>query len=96
MAKLPRNLTWQQSDPLWASRLDPVLANLLIQGSQISNVILVANTPQTINHYLGKNQTGFIITDQNASASVYRTEPFNASTLTLESSANVTINLWVY
>ncbi len=93
---LTTQLDWAKANPLWASKLNPVLANLLIQGSQIAGIVLAANTPQSINHYLGKNQTGFFITDQNAAASIYRTQPFNDSTLTLEASANVTINLWVY
>lgn len=96
MGALTTQLDWPKANPLWASKLNPVLANLLIQGSQLSGIVLVANTPQSFNHFLGKNQTGWIVTDQNSSANIYRTQPFNDSTLTLESSADVTINLWVY
>ena len=96
MGALTTQLDWAKANPLWASKLNPILANLLVQGSQVLGIVLVANTPQTFNHFLGKNQTGFIVTDQSAAASVYRTQAFNDSTLTLEASANVTINLWVY
>lgn len=96
MGALTTQLDWPKANPLWASKLNPVLANILIQGLQLSGIILVANTPQTINHLLGKMQTGWIVTDQNAAANIFRTQAFNATTLTLESNANVTINLWVY
>lgn len=96
MGALTTQLDWPKANTLWASKLNPVLANLLIQGSQLSGIVLIANTPQMINHFLGKNQTGWIVTDQNAAASIFRTQPFNDSTLTIEASADVTINLWVY
>lgn len=96
MPQLSSNLPWQEANPKWAASLNPLIANLLMQGSQLGPIVLVANTPQTLNHYLGKMQTGFFPTDQNAAASIYRTQPFNAKTITLESSANVTINLWCY
>ena len=93
---LPRNLTWDKANTLWAASLDPVLANLLVQGAQLRGIVLVANTPQTLNHYLGKTQTGFIVTDLNAAAIVYRTQPFNSQTITLESSANATCSIWCF
>jgi hypothetical protein len=96
MAQLPKTVDLQQLISKWSSQLNPLLANPLLQGGQISNVVLVASTPQTINHLLGKMQTGWIITDQNAAAEVYRTQPFNDLTLTLEASANCTVSLWVY
>lgn len=96
MGALPTQLDWSKANPLWASKLNPILANLLVQGSQLSGIVLVAATPQAINHFLGKNQTGWIITDQNAGAVIFRTRAFNDSTLTLQANVNVTINLWVY
>ena len=96
MAQLPKGLSLPDTQSKWAAALNPLLANVLVQGGQISNVALVANTPQSINHLLGKTQTGWILTDQNAAAEVYRTQPFNDLTLTLEASATCTISLWVY
>ena len=96
MAKLSTSLPIGQMMPLWAAQLNPLLANVLTQGQPLNDVVLVANTPKTFNHGLGKNQTGFIVTDIQSAAIVYRTQPFNAQTITLEASANCTINLWVY
>lgn len=93
---LSTKLPWTQANPLWAAQLNPVLSNLLVEGRLLSNIALTATTPLTINHMLGKNQTGFIITDQNASASIYRTQPFNPTSLTIESTQTVTISLWVF
>lgn len=96
MAKLSTSLPYSQMLPLWAAQLNPLLANLIMQGKALNDVVLVANTPKTLNHGLGKNQTGFFVTDIQSAAMVYRTQPFNAQTITLEASANCTINLWVY
>lgn len=79
----------------WISQLNPLLANILTQGSLLPNISLI-NGVNTFNHYLGKQQTGWLITDQNSLASIFRSEPLNSQTLTLTSDANVTISLWVF
>lgn len=79
----------------WKSQLDPILANQLLDGLLIVNQVLVTGT-NVINHKLGRLQVGWNIVDQNASAAIYRTKPFNNLTLTLTSSAPATINLWVF
>lgn len=94
VGQLSSNLPFDQMINKWAGQLNPVLANLLIQGLPWTGVVLVSGVPQTINHRLGRNQIGWIITDQNAAASIFRTQPFNAYSITLQSNANVTINLW--
>lgn len=80
----------------WSQQINPVLRNAILNGHPLNDIILVANTPQAINHLLSKKQQGWFITDINANASVWRTEPFNSQTLTLEADANVTISMWVY
>lgn len=92
--QLSSNLNFEQMLTKWSGVLNPVLANLLIQGLPLENVVLASGVPQTLNHNLGRNQIGFMITDQNAAASIFRTQPFNSSTITLQANANVTINLW--
>jgi hypothetical protein len=79
----------------WTSELNPLLAVSLTQGSLLPNVKLV-NGVNTFNHYLGKQLTGWFIVDQNASASIFRSAPLNSQTLTLTSSALVTVSLWVF
>lgn len=94
--QLSSNLTFDQMINKWASQLNPVIANLLLQGQPLTSIKLLSGVPRVLNHSLGRNQMGFFITDINASANIFRTQPFNSSTLTLQSSADVTINLWNY
>ena len=79
----------------WSSQINPLLAVSLTQGSLLPNVTLINGT-NTFNHYLGKQMTGWFITDQNALASIYRSAPLNSQTLTLTSNAGVTVSLWIF
>lgn len=81
--------------PLWKSILDPVIATPLIQGNLIPNVSLVTGA-NVINHLLGRQQVGWMIVDQNSSAAIYRSKPFNNLTLTLTSSAPSVVNVWCF
>jgi hypothetical protein len=92
---LPQKLPYDQMTVKWASELDPILRNLLINGQLITNVVIKTGN-NVINHKLGRKQIGYIITDQNAQAQMYRSQPLNNLTLTLTSDADVTISLWVF
>ncbi len=77
------------------SELDPILANLLVQGSLLPNISLLAGD-NVINHKLARNQIGWVITDMSAGVTIYRSQPLNNRTLVLNASAPVTISLWVF
>jgi hypothetical protein len=79
----------------WTSQLNPLLAVSLTQGSLLQNILL-KNGANTINMYLGKQMTGWFIVDQDALATIYRSQPLNSQTLTLTSSANCTVSIWVF
>lgn len=79
----------------WISELNPLLANIITQGSLLDNIALKMGA-NTFNHYLGKQQTGWILIDQDASASIYRSAPLNSQTLTLTSSAPCVVGLWIF
>lgn len=79
----------------WTSQLNPLLAVSLTQGSLLPDTKLI-NGVNTFNHYLGKQMTGWILVDQNALASIFRSQPLNSQTLTLTSNAEVTVSLWVF
>ncbi len=96
MAQLSPKLEWALANPKWASQLNPILANQLIQGNLLTGITLAATTPLAINHLLQRMMVGWFIVDQNSSAIIWRTQPFNSINLTLESSANTTLNLWVF
>ena len=94
-APLSPKLDWSLANPLWASTINPVLSNPIVQGKALNNISLVASTPLTLNHGLGRLQQGVFITPFG-NAVVWVSQPFNSSTVTLTSSANVTVNLWNY
>lgn len=95
MASLPLRLPPEQMMVKWKSQIDPLLNIPMLKGLQLDNVIL-NNGVTVINHLLGRQQQGWMITDINGAAQIYRSQPFNNLTLTLTSDAVVTVNLWVY
>lgn len=94
---LPLNLPHSQMQTKWKSQIDPILGNPLNNMSLLQNVAL-ANGTNIINHKLGRTMQGWVIADIQGVASIYRpsTAPFNDLTLTLVSSAAVTVNLGVF
>lgn len=80
----------------WKKQLDPIIKNTLVNGVLLTNISLPATTPTPISTTLGRQQQGWIITDNTADCRVWRTQPFNSTTLTLEASAATTISLWVF
>ncbi len=95
-APLSSKLEWQIANPLWAQALNPVINNSIIQGKQIDDVVLIANTPLIINHGLNRMMQGWFPVDNIADCNVWRTQILNTKTLTIESSANTTLSIWVY
>ncbi len=93
---LPLGLPPHQMESTWKAQIDPVLNCPIIDGIPLLNIVLVANTPKTLNHSLSRPQRGYFITYQNANANIWVTQPFNSQTITIEASANVTISLWNY
>ncbi len=96
MTQLSSKLVWELANPKWAAALNPLLKLPIISGNMITGVSLVASEPLVINHLLQRMQQGWIITDNTAECSVWRTKPFNTTTLTLESNQDTTIAIWVF
>jgi hypothetical protein len=95
-------MSWDLMNPRLASILNPALTNLenlmnipMLGGVQLTGIVLVANTPKQIPHKLGIVPTGWIISDLNADSVVWRTAWTN-QVITIESSANTTVSIWVY
>lgn len=93
--KLSTSLPFSLMITKWAAILNPLLDSPLNSASIISDVKLSIGS-NTINHLLGKKQTGWFLVDQQASASIYRSMPFNTTTLTLTSDAVVTVSIGVF
>lgn len=96
MGNLPLGLDLPQTQTQWSSQINPLLGNPLMRGSLVNNIKLLANTPQTISHGLSRNMQGWFVTDTNAGVVPFRTQPLNQQTLTLQASADCTINIWCY
>lgn len=92
------NRNFQLLQTQWASQLDPVIANPLVQGRLIKDVALITGST-TINHRLGRKLQGYMVVLQSASASIYDSQATNTmsdKTLVLVSDTPVTVSLWVF
>jgi hypothetical protein len=94
-SQLSTNMPWNLANTRWASILNPIIANPLTNMNIIPNVVLKSGV-NVINTGLQQIQQGWVILDQNAAASIYRSADFNKTTLTLTSSAAVTVSLGVF
>ena len=79
----------------WRSILNPVLANPISNPRILKNINLKSGV-NVINTGIQQLQQGWIVSDINAVATIYRSQPFNETTLTLTSSAPCTVTLVVY
>ena len=69
--------------------------NPLLDGVLIEDVDLNAAANTEINHRMGRQPRGWILTDQSAAATVYRVA-WTTQTLTLLASAASTVDIWVF
>lgn len=92
---LSPNLPWDLAKTKWSLELNPIIVNPLTNPLLIKNINLVSGS-NVINHGLGRLQQGWIVTDAQGSATVYRDQPFTKTTLSLHSSGSVTISLAVF
>ena len=96
MAQLSTKLPWELAQTKWASILNPLLAIPFLKGNAVKDISLTANTPKVINHLLQRMPQGWFLTDNVADADIWRSAALNSLTITLESSANTTISIWIY
>ena len=89
-------LPWTLAQPKLSVALNPILNLPIINGLQLNNIKLAATTPLAINHLLQRMPQGWVVTDNNSNVTIWRTQPYNTNTITLEASAATTISLWVY
>ncbi len=95
---LPQRLSLPMMQTTWASSLDPVIENPVVNGLILKNVVLVTGA-NVVPHLLGRNLQGWYPVRIRASATFYDTQDANQMpqlTLNLVSSANVTIDLAVF
>ncbi len=88
-----RTLSMMQTQ--WASQINPVLSNPLTNPLILKGINLVIGA-NTINHMLGHTLQGWVLTDVDGAAVIYRSQPKNNLTLTLTSDAAVVADILVY
>lgn len=93
--QLSTSLPFPQMLTKWASTLNPLIKNPLNDVSIIPNVKLI-NGVNNINHLLQQTQQGWFLIDIQGAATIYRSAPFNNTTLTLTSNAAVTVSIGVF
>lgn len=79
----------------WKSVLEPVLSIPLNDGILLQSVALASGVT-VVNHRLGRKLVGWMVTDRDGAASVYRSAAKNELTLTLTSSGAITVDLFVF
>ena len=79
----------------WAQALNKVIDAPMNKGILLKSVAL-ASGATTVNHLLGRMLQGWQITDINGAATIYRSQPKSDLTLTLTSSAAVTVDIFVF
>lgn len=94
MSKLPQKLDLPMMQTQWSQILSPLLSNPYLKGNVIQAKIVSGTN--VINHKLGRVQQGWTQTDIDQAVSLYRSEPFNASTLTLVASGPCNVSLYVF
>lgn len=93
--QLPLGLNISQMQTRWKSILDILIKNPLNSVSILENVALI-NGVTVVNHKLSRVQQGWFLTDIQGVATIYRSASFNATNLTLTSSAAVVVNIGVF
>ena len=94
---LPQKLSLPMMQTQWAQQIDPVLANLLIQGQLLQNISLSSGT-NVINHKLGRTPQGWFLVAPQGSNDVHQAaqQPNPTLTLTLVSASALTTGIWVF
>lgn len=92
---LSSKLEWPIANPIWAASINPLLTNPLNSAHILENIHLI-NGVTTINHALGHMMNGWFLVDIQGAASIFRSQPLNALTLTLTSNAAVNVSIGVF
>ena len=94
---LPQKLDYEKMLTTWAQQINPVIANLLINGILLKDQSLISGTT-VINHKLGRIPQGWFLSAPKGPATVYQAaqQPNPTLTLTVVSDAALTTDVWVY
>lgn len=91
---LSPNLPWNLANPKWAATLNPIIANPLTNITILSQALV--SGVNVINTGLQQIQRGWIILDIDAPITIYRSAPFNSTTLSLTCSGPANASIGVF
>ncbi len=92
------DVPFQLMQSSWAKQLNPVIANPLMSGQVLKSVHLTTGANE-VNHKLQRPLQGWFVTRIRSAASLYDTQDANQMpnlTLSLQSSADVIVDLYVF
>lgn len=79
--------------------LDPVLKSPLLNGTLLQNIKLQVSKNNDVDHKLNRNLRGWILVRQRAEATIWDLQDSNnlsKKTLRLRTTADVTVDIWVF
>lgn len=98
--KIPLVITQDKDLNLFQTQLgkalQPIISNAMLDGTMLNAIVLLAGVATVFPHNLNRLQMGWFLTDTNAASTVFRSAPFNSSTLTLTASNNTIVNIWCF
>jgi len=98
MNQLNPKLDWTLANPRWASTLNPLLANPIVGGTILHNIVLKTGA-NVINHTLGQKLQGYMVVLNSAAVTFYDSQATNQRpdlTLILNASGPTTVSLYVF
>ena len=75
--------------------ITPIINSEIIDGLIIKDIEVLTGATLTLSHKLGRTPNGFAVIKRNANSTVWN-GLIDKKTIELNSSANVTISLWVF
>ena len=82
----------------WATQINPVLALPINSGNLLQNISLTAGS-NVVNHLLSRKLQGWFLVRKRGSSDIYDTQDTNSTqalTLNLQSSAAVSVDIYVF
>jgi len=79
--------------------LKDISSRSILDGQVLSNIELVTGADNIIDHKLQRKLVGWIVVRQSANANIWDIQDLNTrpqTSLVLQTSANVTVSLWVF
>lgn len=78
--------------------IKPIINSQIVDGVLVKNIVIVSGTEKFVEHKLGREPIGFIVVRKRANAIIWDDQDNNTNkrTFSLNSSANVTIDAWIF